>query len=122
MDKAMLNDWEVAARLTLAINQDGMDVVSDATQTPSNLILDICGMARGFNQRVLDYLKVERLYREMEPFPETGGWYSVAGSPFAHRFMLGSGGRQRSKCGTVVRHWELLTPAPTLKRCSLCEK
>lgn len=118
----MLNDLEVAARLTLAINQDGMDAVSIATKTPSNLLLDMCGMTCEFNRRVLDYLKVERVYRELEPSPATEEWYSAAGSQFSHRFMLGSRGRQRSVCGTVVRHWEFLTPAPTLKRCSLCEK
>lgn len=121
-----LNDLDVAARLVDAIRRDSMEVVSQATKTPPPILLDMCNLARIFNQRVLQFLRLRRVYLKIEPTPaaQCAEWYIAAGSPNAHRFAIsGLAGRQTSICGMLTRDTEFLRPAmDKTPRCRNCER
>jgi len=120
-----LNDLDVAARLVESIRSSSMETVSRSTKTSPAILLDMCNLARGFNQNVLQFLRLRRLYVEIEPLSETqdANWYIVAGSPFSHRFAISGTGRQRSICGMLSRETEFLLPVTDkIPRCLNCER
>jgi hypothetical protein len=121
-----LNDLDVAARLVEAIRSSSMETVSRTTKTPPSILLDMCNLARGFNQSVLHFLRLRRLYLEVEPSSDAQclQWYIVAGSPNAHRFAIsGFAGRKTSICGMLTRDTEFLQPATDkTPHCRNCER